>query len=78
MNKDLVPFVSYSQIQQASDNYAASVSTGFRYNVFADGWLGFSYTYVKGQAKNFSEQDNIMTMYLRIFNLKQIVNNIIR
>ncbi|QUE30602.1 hypothetical protein [Francisella philomiragia] len=67
MNKDLVPFVSYSQIQQASDNYAASVATGFRYNVFADGWLGFSYTYVRGQAKNFSEQDNIMTMYLRIF-----------
>ncbi|WP_395167258.1 hypothetical protein [Francisella salimarina] len=67
MNKDFVPFVSYSQIQQASDNYAASLATGFRYNVFADGWLGFSYTYVKGRAKTFSEQDNIMTMYLRIF-----------
>ncbi|AEE87392.1 hypothetical protein [Francisella tularensis] len=66
-NKDFVPFVSYSQIQQASDNYSAAITSGFRYNIFADGWLGFSYTYIKGQAKSFAQQDNIMAMYLRIF-----------
>lgn len=66
-NKDLVPYVSYSQIQQASDNYAAMVNTGFRYNAFSDAWAGFSYSYVKGQAKDFSQQDNILALYLRIF-----------
>lgn len=66
-NKDFVPYVSYSQIQQSSNNYAAMVNTGFRYNAFSDAWAGFSYSYVKGQAKDFTQQDNIMALYLRIF-----------
>ncbi|MBD5784526.1 hypothetical protein IFN73_12565, partial [Francisella tularensis subsp. holarctica] len=47
--------------------YSAAITSGFRYNIFADGWLGFNYTYIKGQAKRFAQQDNIMAMYLRIF-----------
>ncbi|MED7788739.1 hypothetical protein [Francisella sp. 19X1-34] len=66
-NKDLVPYVSYSQIQQASDNYAAMVNTGFRYNAFSDAWAGFSYSYMDGRAKDFTQHDNILAIYLRIF-----------
>ncbi|MED7818845.1 MULTISPECIES: hypothetical protein [unclassified Francisella] len=66
-NKDLVPYVSYSQIQQSSDNYAAMVNTGFRYNAFSDAWVGFSYSYMKGQAKDFNQQDNVLALYMRIF-----------
>ncbi|QIW10097.1 hypothetical protein [Francisella sp. LA112445] len=66
-NKDLVPYVSYSQIQQSANNYAAMINTGFRYNAFSDAWIGFSYGYNRGKAKDFSQQDNILALYMRIF-----------
>ncbi|AIT08614.1 hypothetical protein LO80_00575 [Candidatus Francisella endociliophora] len=66
-NRDLIPYISYSQIQQSGTNYATIVETGARYNAFADAWAGVSYTYVKGEADSFVEQDNLLALYLRIF-----------
>ncbi|QIV94445.1 hypothetical protein [Allofrancisella frigidaquae] len=66
-NKDLVPYVSYSQLQQSSTNYAVIIDTGFRYNTFADAWLGFSYSYINAQANKSFQQDNLLSLYLRIF-----------
>jgi hypothetical protein len=66
-NRELIPYVSYSQVQQSGTNYASIVEGGFRYNAFADAWAGASYTYVKGEADDFNDQDNIIALYLRIF-----------
>ncbi|QLE78284.1 hypothetical protein FLM55_00435 [Francisella sp. Scap27] len=66
-NRELIPYVSYSQVQQSGTNYATILESGLRYNAFADAWAGASYTYVKGEADEFSEQDNILALYLRIF-----------
>ncbi|MGQ4005592.1 hypothetical protein QIW49_03775 [Francisellaceae bacterium CB300] len=66
-NKEFIPYVSYSQIQQGGNNQATIIDSGFRYNAFSDAWVGFSYSYVKGKAEQFSEQDNLLALYLRVF-----------
>lgn len=66
-NRDLIPYFSYSQIQQSGTNYATILESGARYNVFSDAWLGASYTYVKGEADTYAEQDNLLALYFRIF-----------
>ena len=66
-NRELIPYASYSQVQQSGTNYASIIESGVRYNAFADAWAGFSYSYVKGEADEFNEQDNLIALYFRIF-----------
>ena len=66
-NRELIPYASYSQIQQSGTNYATIIESGVRYNAFADTWAGFSYSYVKGEADEFNEQDNLLALYFRVF-----------
>ena len=67
-NKSLVPYVSYSQIQQTSVNYSAMIDTGFRYNAFADAWMGAGYSYINANSQESSNtKDNILSLYFRWF-----------
>ncbi|MFC4891509.1 hypothetical protein ACFPDQ_00420 [Pseudofrancisella aestuarii] len=66
-DKSLIPYISYSQIQQNTKNYGATVDTGFRYNAFADAWLGFGYAYVTATANDVVQKDNLLSIYFRIF-----------
>jgi hypothetical protein len=66
-DRDMIPFISYSQIQQSSSNYISSIDTGFRYNPFAEAWIGFSYTNIQSKSDDISSYDNMLSMYMRIF-----------
>lgn len=43
--KDLVPYVSYSQAAQNTDNYVYMTEFGGRYNIVDSIWVGASYTF---------------------------------
>ena len=47
--KDMVPYVSYSQIAQNSDNNLYQLEVGTRYNIIDAVWLGGSYNYMSGK-----------------------------
>lgn len=48
--KDMVPYVSYSQVAQNSDNNLYQFEVGTRYNVVDTVWVGGSYNYMSGKA----------------------------
>ncbi len=47
--KDMVPYVSYSQVAQNSDNNLYQFEVGTRYNVVDTVWIGGSYNYMSGK-----------------------------
>lgn len=49
-DRDVVPYVSYSQISQNSDNNLYQFEVGTRYNITDSVWLGGSYNYISGKA----------------------------
>jgi len=49
--KDMVPYVSYSQVAQNSDNNLYQLEVGTRYNIIDTVWLGGSYNYMSGKTK---------------------------
>ncbi len=48
--KDMVPYVSYSQVAQNSDNNLYQLELGTRYNIVDTVWLGGSYNYMSGKS----------------------------
>lgn len=48
--KDMVPYVSYSQVAQNSDNNLYQFEVGTRYNVVDTVWIGGSYNYMSGKS----------------------------
>ncbi|MDA0911154.1 MAG: LbtU family siderophore porin [Proteobacteria bacterium] len=48
--KDMVPYVSYSQVAQNSDNNLYQFEVGTRYNVVDTIWIGGSYNYMSGKS----------------------------
>lgn len=49
--KDMVPYVSYSQVAQNSDNNLYQFEVGTRYNVIDSVWLGGSYNFMSGKSQ---------------------------
>ncbi|WP_440616651.1 LbtU family siderophore porin [Cysteiniphilum sp. 6C5] len=52
--KDMVPYVSYSQVAQNSDNNLYQFEVGTRYNVVDTVWIGGSYNYMSGKSSGTS------------------------
>ncbi|WP_119329011.1 LbtU family siderophore porin [Cysteiniphilum halobium] len=52
--KDMVPYVSYSQVAQNSDNNLYQIEVGTRYNVVDTIWVGGSYNYMSGKSSGSS------------------------
>lgn len=48
--KDMIPYVSYSQVAQNYDNNLYQFEVGTRYNVVDSVWIGGSYNYMSGKA----------------------------
>ncbi|WP_119342561.1 hypothetical protein [Facilibium subflavum] len=48
--KDMVPYVSYSQVAQNSDNNLYQLEVGTRYNLIDTIWVGGSYNYMSGKS----------------------------
>lgn len=48
--KDMVPYVSYSQVAQNSDNTLYQFEVGTRYNLIDTIWVGGSYNYMSGKS----------------------------
>lgn len=48
--KDMVPYVSYSQVAQNSDNNLYQFEVGTRYNVVDTVWIGGAYNYMSGKS----------------------------
>ena len=59
--KTLVPYVSYSQVMQNSDNQAVLSELGARYNVFDSVWVGGSYTYAYSQNQDTQYSANVIS-----------------
>ena len=61
--KDMVPYVSYSQIVQNSDNNLYQLELGARYNLVESVWLGGSYNFMSGKS-NGTKVGNFNTLML--------------
>ncbi|MBK2123807.1 LbtU family siderophore porin [Fangia hongkongensis] len=48
--KDMVPYVTYSQVAQNSDNNLYQIEVGTRYNIIDTVWVGGSYNYMSGKS----------------------------
>ncbi len=52
--KDMVPYVTYSQVAQNSDNNLYQIEVGTRYNIIDTVWVGGSYNYMSGKSSGSS------------------------
>jgi len=52
--KDMVPYVTYSQVAQNSDNNIYQIEVGIRYNIIDNVWIGGSYNYMSGKSSGSS------------------------